>query len=351
MSSSSSSTALVVCIDCAEEIAVGADQCNFGCGHQLHLSCYLRLYTNHSIAQCFKCSTTVPITVDNRHNTLLSVDMGRDANVRRLVQERCLMPASALVRATFTDHQPLLKPAESNHSLPRALKDNPLLAPLLERAMGPEVSYTAQNSAKHVLHALHQGYNAQQFRDAGITIDHLVAAGVHWQLWHDLGYGVRTAVDLGARWRNLLDMGFGNALAKYGENDYHLLHEPPLQVSFAQLLQDVFHNDYAALAERRLDAPILAALGMHWDTLLRLKFAQHEDLAHFGYLPLQQIATYLGMTKATMMRERFSLDFLGRMKWTLEQLTNHLKLSMEDLRSIYGNAFTLVPTRKHYPLM
>jgi hypothetical protein len=207
------------------------------------------------------------------------------------------------------------------------------------------VSYTAQNSAFHVSHALRQGCNAQQLCDAGISIDHLVAAKISWRQWHDLGYGIRAAVELGARWRNLLDMGFGDALARYGDNDYHLLREPPLRVSFAQLLQDVCRNKYTTLAEKRLDASILAALGMQWDTLLRLKLARHDDLANFKYLPLHKIVLHLGVTKATMIRERFSLEFLGHMQWTMEQLSNHLKMSMEDLRSIYGNAFVLAPTR------
>lgn len=278
--------------------------------------------------------------------------MGQDANVRRLVREYCLMPASALTRATFTEHQTFLKPVDNSGVPPAllAMKDNPVVAPLIQRALGPEVSFTAQNSAEHVRRALERGCNMRQLCEAGITVDHVVAAGIHWRQWHDLGYGVRAAVELGAHWRNLLDMGFGEALAKYGDNDYHLLREPPLQVSFAQLLQDVFHNDYAMLAERRLQAEILQALGMQWDTLLRLKLATQRDLMLFDYIPLKQIASHLGVTKATMVRERFSLEFLQRMQWTFEQLHAHLRVTIDDLRSIYGNAFALIPATTRTPL-
>lgn len=346
-SSSSSvlaSAQLNSCIDCGHEIEEQSDQCRLGCGHQLHLACYVRLFTNHGVAQCFKCNGAVTASDGS---VLLKIDMGQDANVRRMVREQCLMPASVLMRATFTDNQPLLKPTEDSKT-PKALlaiKDNPMLAPLARRVLGPEVSYAAQNSAEHVRRALHEACSAQELSDAGITVDHLVAANIHWRQWHDLGYGVRDAVLLGARWRNLLDMGFGDALAKYGQQDYCALREPPLQVSFAQLMQDVFHNDYALLAKRRLDGEVLGALGMQWDTMLRLNFVQHKDLMHFHYLPLQQIAQHMELTRATFLRERFTPEFMQHMRWSVEQLKQHLQVTLEDLRAMHGNVFSVVLTR------
>lgn len=346
-------SALATCIDCAQEIDARADMCRMGCGHQLHLACLLRLYTNHGISQCFKCSGVTLPSPSSNGNVLLRLDFGQDANVRHALQEQCVMPASAMTRATFTDRQPCLKPVDSSTSkVPSAIvamKDNPVLAPMAKRILGPDVSFVAQNSAEHVHHALHQGFTTHQLMRAGITADHLIAANITWRHWHDLGYGIRDAVCLGARWRNLLDMGFGDGLAKHGTNDYHQLREPPLQVSFSQFLQDVFHNSYAALAEKRLDAFILCALGLQWDTLLRLKLATHQDMTYFSYIPLEEMHTYMEVTRTTMLRERFSLEFLQHMRWTKEQLEAHLRVTVVDLQQLYGHALTLAPVNNGPP--
>lgn len=361
---SSSTTALVVCTECTREIDGNSDQCRLSCGHQFHLRCYLRLYVVHNIARCFVCiPSSVPQSSDTNMMTM-PLDLGDDANVRRMIQEAVVNSTSLMTRATHTEHQQHLPPVETQNSNVFALNAMsaiasavPILAPITQvvsqRVQLQAPTFDQTNTSKEqVFDMLRRGLPSRELKRAGVTIDHVIGAGVNWRQWQSLGYNVEDAVKLGARWRNLMDMRFDQGILRENPLDYHLIGLNPLNVSFPQFMQDAFDNNYELLSKLQLSAVVLAALGMDWDTLLHHHVLKHEDLLFFSYLSLADICLWLRLKRETFLREKFTLDFLARMKWTVERMSEHLHINRSDLDTLYGSATVIVPARSmaHIPI-
>lgn len=347
---------LVTCVECTRPIDRDTDFCHMACGHRFHLQCYMTLYLLHNVTRCFLCHSTADVATLRQASGLgvhpstvathLPLDLGSDANVRRMLQSAVVSPTSLMTRSTHTEHQEQLPPRPTSMlDSSSTLSVSALVSGVLGVARpNPRDTTTTHTCTTDVHAALRRRLSAPELKRTGITIDHVVGSKITWRTWQELGYDVSDAVYLGARWRNLLDMKFGDAILQNNPMDYHLLRCESLNVSFALVMQDLFQNNYKNLARLCLSAAVLASLGMNWDDMLRLKLVQHDELVYFSYIPLSEICRWLHMGVEVFKRERFSLEFLSQMKWTKEQIQMHLHMNMTELSAIYQMGLVAIPT-------